>query len=68
MGRSELYTADELFLTGTAAGVVPVMSVDRKRVAEGKVGPITQALAESYMGLVLGKATFGHDDWITEVY
>jgi branched-chain amino acid aminotransferase len=68
VARSELYTSDEIFLTGTAAGVVPVMSVDRKRVGDGTVGPVTKALAESYLALVLGKRTFGHDDWITEVY
>lgn len=68
VARSELYTADEIFLTGTAAGVVPVMSVDRKKVGDGKIGPITKSLKESYSALVLGKVTFGHDDWITKVY
>jgi branched-chain amino acid aminotransferase len=68
VARSELYTADEIFLTGTAAGVVPVMSVDKKKVGNGTVGPITKGLSESYLALVLGKMTFGHDDWITKVY
>jgi branched-chain amino acid aminotransferase len=66
--RAELYTADEIFLTGTAAGIAPVVSVDRKPVALGRVGPITQKLSEAYTSLVLGKETFGHDDWITRVY
>jgi branched-chain amino acid aminotransferase len=68
VARSELYTSDEIFLTGTAAGVVPVMTVDRKRVGDGLVGPVTKSLAESYLSLVLGKRTLGHDEWITEVY
>jgi branched-chain amino acid aminotransferase len=68
VARSELYTSDEIFLTGTAAGVVPVMTVDRKRVGDGLVGPVTKSLAESYLALVLGKRTLGHDEWITEVY
>ena len=68
VARSELYTADEIFLTGTAAGVVPVMSVDRKKVGDGKIGPVTKTLMESYLALALGKVTFGHDDWITKVY
>jgi branched-chain amino acid aminotransferase len=68
VARSELYTADEVFLTGTAAGVAPVMSVDRKKVADGSVGPITKTLLESYSALVMGKITIGHDDWITRVY
>jgi branched-chain amino acid aminotransferase len=68
VARSELYTADEIFLTGTAAGVVPVMTVDRKKVGDGMVGPVTKTLAESYSALVLGRMSFNHDDWITEVY
>jgi len=68
VARSELYTSDEIFLTGTAAGVVPVMTVDRKRVGDGLVGPVTKSLAETYLALVLGKRTLGHDEWITEVY
>ena len=68
VARSELYTSDEIFLTGTAAGVVPVITVDRKRVGDGLVGPVTKSLAESYLALVLGKNTLGHDEWITEVY
>lgn len=68
IARSELYTADEIFLTGTAAGVAPVLSVDRKKVRDGSLGPVTKTLMESYSALVLGKRTLGHDDWITRVY
>jgi branched-chain amino acid aminotransferase len=68
ISRSELYTSEEVFLTGTAAGVIPVMTVDRKKVGNGTVGPVTKTLAESYSALVLGKMTFGHDDWVTKVY
>lgn len=67
VARSELYTADELFFTGTAAGIAPVLSIDRRRVGNGVVGPITRQLAEAYSALVLGKATYGHDDWVTRV-
>ena len=66
--RSELYTADEIFLTGTAAGVVPVLTVDRRSVGSGKTGPITKALMESYSALVLGKLSLGDNDWVTRVY
>ncbi len=68
VARSELYTADELFLTGTAAGIAPVVSVDRKPVANGGLGKITRTLSEAYSALVLGKTTYGHDDWVTRVY
>jgi branched-chain amino acid aminotransferase len=68
MGRSELYTSDEIFLTGTAAGIAPVLSVDKKRVGNGKVGPITERLAKAYFDLVVGRETFGRDEWVTAVY
>jgi len=68
ISRSELYTADEVFLTGTAAGVAPVVTVDRRRVAGGSVGPVSKELDEAYNALVLGRVTRGHDEWITRVY
>jgi branched-chain amino acid aminotransferase len=61
--RSDLYTAEEAFLTGTAAEVVPIQSVDDRLVgADGRPGPITRALQEQYSSLVRG----GNDrykDW-----
>ena len=48
LGRSELDIADEVFLTGTAAGVAPVLSVDRKIIADGKAGPISRTLSDGY--------------------
>lgn len=68
ISRGELYTADELFLTGTAAGIAPVLSVDHKPVGSGEVGPQTTRLTNAYNSLVLGKNTMGHDSWITRVY
>ena len=60
--------ADEVFLTGTAAGIAPVLTVDRRQVGDGKVGPITKSLLEGYSQIVQGKMTLGHDDWVTKVY
>lgn len=68
VGRSELYTADEIFLTGTAAGIAPVLSVDRKAVGSGKVGKTTEKLAKAYFDLALARETHGRDEWITKVY
>ena len=68
VARSELYTADEIFLTGTAAGIAPVISVDKRPVGNGKVGPVTERLAKAYFDLVSGRDDFGHSDWITKVY
>jgi branched-chain amino acid aminotransferase len=68
IGRSELYTSDEIFLTGTAAGIMPVLSVDKKRVGTGKVGKVTEILAKAYFDLVIGRESYGREEWITAVY
>jgi branched-chain amino acid aminotransferase len=60
--RTDLYHADECFLTGTAAGIVPVVSVDRRPVGAGKVGPVTQQLAGAYADVTTGHSA-AHPDW-----
>ena len=45
MTRYDLYTADEVFLTGTAAEVIGVVNIDRRRIGDGKPGPATRKLA-----------------------
>jgi branched-chain amino acid aminotransferase len=53
--RSDLYTADEAFLTGTAAEVVPIRAIDDRAVGEGKPGPMTRAIQEIYTAAVRGQ-------------
>ncbi|GAB4337853.1 MAG: branched-chain amino acid transaminase [Dehalococcoidia bacterium] len=53
--RSELYIADEIFMTGTAAHVTPVTEVDRRPVGDGAPGPLTQKLAAIYFDVIRGK-------------
>jgi branched-chain amino acid aminotransferase len=52
--RELLYIADEVFLTGTAAEITPVRSVDKIQVGEGKRGPITEKLQKQFFGLFDG--------------
>ena len=52
--RSELYLADEVFLTGTAAHITPVGRIDNRDVGGGGVGPITKALRDMYADVVRG--------------
>jgi branched-chain amino acid aminotransferase len=58
--REFLYLADEMFLTGTAAEVTPVRSVDRITIGAGKRGPVTEALQSAFFGLFTGKTP---DKW-----
>jgi len=67
VGRTELYRAEELFYCGTGQELVPILSVDRKRVGRGVPGDITQALQQRYDALVRGKLD-GHRDWLSPVY
>jgi len=52
MTRYDLYTADELFLTGTAAEVVPVSEYDKRKIGDGKAGPVTKRLMADFRSLV----------------
>jgi branched-chain amino acid aminotransferase len=52
--RELLYIADELFMTGTAAEITPVRSVDKITIGEGKRGPITERLQKLFFGLFDG--------------
>ena len=62
--RSDLYTADEAFLSGTAAEVVPVRSVDDRVI--GDPGPITRQIQEVYFAAVEGRDD-RYKDWLTYV-
>jgi branched-chain amino acid aminotransferase len=53
--REELYIADELFFTGTAAELTPITSVDGKRIGLGHIGPITKMLSEKFTQIVTGE-------------
>ena len=58
--REMLYSADELFFTGTAAEITPIRSVDRLSVATGARGPVTEAIQKAFFGLFDGDTV---DKW-----
>ena len=62
--RSDLYTADEAFLSGTAAEIVPIRSVDDRDL--GEPGPVTRQLQESYFAAVRGEDD-RYKDWLEYV-
>jgi branched-chain amino acid aminotransferase len=57
MSRHDIYTADECFLTGTAAEVIPAVQYDRRPIGDGKPGPLTKKLVERFHALVNSTGT-----------
>ncbi len=64
--RTDLYTADEAFLTGTAAEVVPIRSVDDRIVGDGRPGPITREIQDTFFACVRGEVD-RYKDWLDHV-
>jgi len=64
--REMLYTADEIFFTGTAAEISPVRSVDRQPIGTGRRGPITRRLQDEFFGITSGRLPDRHG-WLTPV-
>jgi branched-chain amino acid aminotransferase len=65
--RTELYSADEVFLCGTGAQLSPVVEIDRRPIGNGRPGPITRQLHDIYFGAVRGRDE-AYRDWLTPVY
>jgi branched-chain amino acid aminotransferase len=53
--RDELYIADEVFLTGTAAEVTPIREIDFRQIGTGRPGPVTQKIQAEYFATVMGE-------------
>ncbi|WP_254545480.1 branched-chain amino acid transaminase [Halomarina pelagica] len=66
ISRGELYTADELFFTGTAAEVTPIRTVDDNAIGEGTRGPVTEELQSVFFDLVERRVD-DHDEWFRYV-
>ncbi len=64
--RDELYTADEVFMVGTAAEVTPIAEIDRRPIGTGKAGEYSLKLRETYLNAVTGKLP-EFDHWLTVV-
>jgi branched-chain amino acid aminotransferase len=64
--RDDLYIADEIFLTGTAAEVTPIREVDNRQIGEGKRGPIAKTLQDGFFDVVAGRDK-KHEHWLTYV-
>ncbi|ACY15539.1 branched-chain amino acid transaminase [Haliangium ochraceum] len=67
MDRTELYIAEEVFLCGTIAEILPVTTIDRIQVGDGEVGPVTRRLQELYFGVTSGQLE-AYKSWLLPVY
>ena len=65
--RSELHNSDEVLLSGTAAEITPIISIDGKKIGDGKSGKITKKLMNEYSDIVMDKNK-DYSHWLTSVY
>jgi branched-chain amino acid aminotransferase len=67
ISRTELYFADEIFLTGTAAEIVAVISIDDRTIGNGKEGSVTKSIREKYSEIVCANVK-DFMSWLTPVW
>jgi branched-chain amino acid aminotransferase len=66
ISRDELYVADEVFFTGTAAEITPVREIDDRKIGGGARGPLTQRIQDRFFEVVRGPE-LRHPEWLTLV-
>ena len=64
---TEVYVSDEMFFSGTGAQIAPIISVDRRSIGSGSIGPVTKQLQDLYFDVVMGKVE-KYRHWCTPVY
>ncbi|MEX2193261.1 MAG: branched-chain amino acid transaminase [Nitrosarchaeum sp.] len=67
IARRELTVSDEIFLTGTAAEITPIIAIDGKKIGNGKPGDITKKMMNEYTDIVMNKNQ-DYSHWLTAVY
>lgn len=65
--RGQIYLADEVFLTGTAAEITPIVKIDGKKIGTGRAGKVTKEMMNAYTDVVMAK-TDKYSEWLTPVY
>ncbi|MFB3101523.1 MAG: aminotransferase class IV, partial [Gammaproteobacteria bacterium] len=64
--RDEVYIADEVFFTGTAAEVTPIRELDGRMIGQGCRGPVTEMLQKTYFDLVHGRGE-DRSEWLSYI-
>ena len=67
VSKKELKIADEIFLSGTAAEITPIVTIDKKKIGDGMVGNMTKLFMNTYSNIVMNKNK-NYSNWITKVY
>ena len=67
ISNNELKKADEVFLTGTAAEITPVIKIESKKIGDGKVGDVTKQIMDTYTQIVMNNNK-KFSKWLTNVY
>ena len=67
VSKNELKLADEIFLSGTAAEITPIIKIDKKKIGSGRVGDITKLFMDTYSDIVMNKNE-NYSNWLTAVY
>jgi branched-chain amino acid aminotransferase len=67
VSKNELKLADEIFLSGTAAEITPIIKIDKKKIGGGKVGNLTKLFMTTYSDIVMNKNE-NYSHWLTMVY
>jgi branched-chain amino acid aminotransferase len=67
ISKEELMSADEVFLSGTAAEITPIIKIERKKIGNGKLGITTKMIMETYTDIVMNKNK-KFAKWLTAVY
>tara|TARA_B100000953_G_scaffold99565_1_gene81754 strand:- start:865 stop:1830 length:966 start_codon:yes stop_codon:yes gene_type:complete len=67
VSKKELKLADEVFLSGTAAEITPIIKIDKKKIGDGKVGNITKSFMDTYSDIVMNNNK-NYSNWLTKVY
>jgi branched-chain amino acid aminotransferase len=62
-----LYISEEVFLSGTAAEITPIIRIDKNEIGNGRVGTITSEIMSDYTDLVMNRNE-KYSEWLTRVY
>ena len=67
ISKRELKSADEIFLSGTAAEITPIIKLEKTRIGTGKIGNVTKTVMEKYSDVVMNESK-KYSKWVTPVY